>query len=399
MSFFSSKKKSAPARFQSNPTSGKSKSGGKKRPIIQFDPSKFIQNKEELIAPEVYTASNSFADFGLLPQLQENIAQKGYAVPTAIQDKALAPILNGHDLVGTANTGTGKTAAFLIPLVHRIASGKLSKVLIIAPTRELAQQIDEELFILKNKFGLQSAVCIGGLRLDRQIAQLAKNPAFIIGTPGRLKDLEKNRALSFADCNGLVLDEVDTMLNMGFINDITYILRKMPAKRQSLFFSATISPSIQKIIDQFLKSPVSISVKTRQSSAHIKQEVVSIGTSNKLDLLHDLLLKPEMKKVIIFARTKRATDALARSLKERGFTIASIHGDKTQAQRKKALDVFKAGTISILLATDVVSRGIDIDDISHVINFDLPPTQDDYIHRIGRTGRAGSNGTAITLVA
>jgi superfamily II DNA/RNA helicase len=227
---------------------------------------------------------------------------------------------------------------------------------------------------------------------------LKNNPEFVIGTPGRLIDLEKNNNIHFIDYTSIVLDEVDRMLDMGFITDIIYIINKLPKKRHSLFFSATVSKDLQTIMNSFLRNPISISVKMRQSAENVNQKIIRVGQQNKVDLLHDLLIKPEFKKVLIFLRTKRSVDKLAKELTSRGFTTASIHGNKTQAQRSKALLLFKTGRVAILLATDVVARGIDIDDISHVINFDLPQTHDDYIHRIGRTGRADKIGQAITLI-
>ena len=211
-------------------------------------------------------------------------------------------------------------------------------------------------------------------------------------------DLEQNKILLLHKYNAIVLDEVDTMVDMGFINDIKYIISKLPQKRHSLFFSATIPPSLKEIMSCFLRNPVIISVKTRQSAENVNQTVIKIGLKNKVDLLHDLLIKPEFKKVIIFLRTRRAVDKLARMLNERGFEVATIHGDKSQAQRSRALGAFKNDKVRILLATDVVARGIDIDDVSHVINYDLPQTHEDYIHRIGRTGRADKIGQAITFV-
>lgn len=220
----------------------------------------------------------------------------------------------------------------------------------------------------------------------------------MIGTPGRLLDLEQNRIINFNNYTSIVLDEVDRMLDMGFINDIKYIISKLPAKRHSLFFSATISNDLKKIMDSFLRDPISIRIQARQSAENVNQNILHIGNNNKIELLHDLLIKPEFKKVIIFSRTKRATDKLAKMLRERGFDVVAIHGDKTQSQRKKSLDLFKQDKVRILLATDVVARGIDIDDVSHVINYDLPETYEDYIHRIGRTGRAAKIGQAITFV-
>lgn len=373
-------------------------SGRSKAPAKKFDPSVFIKKVEEQITAPVYIPKNMFSDFLISEQIKENIRIKGYTTPTPIQDQTIPLILEGKDIIATANTGTGKTAAFLIPLIHNVLTKKTDRVLIITPTRELASQIQSELDHFKKKTGLFSVVCIGGVNINFQIQHLRRNPEFVIGTPGRLKDLAQNNYINFNKFTSIVLDEVDTMLDMGFINDIKYIIAALPKKRHALFFSATIPATLKPVMDGFLHNPVSVSVKTRQSAENVNQDIIKIGSQNKIDILHDLLIKPEFTKVIIFSRTKRNTDKLSRLLKERGFQVASIHGDKSQAQRKKSLDIFKQDKVKILLATDVVARGIDIDDVSHVINYDLPQTYEDYIHRIGRTGRANKIGQAITFI-
>lgn len=366
--------------------------------IKTFNPLMFIKKVEEQTASTVYKPTHNFSDFLIDKKIKENILNKGYTIPTPIQDEAIPVILEGRDVIATANTGTGKTAAFLIPLVHNVLTKKTDRVLIITPTRELAAQIQAELQLFKYKLDLACVLCIGGLNIDLQIRYLAKDPAFVIGTPGRLMDLEKNGYINLSKYSTIVLDEVDTMLDMGFIRDIRSILNKLPKKRHSLFFSATISSDIKNLMDSFLFNPISISVKTRQSSENVNQTVLKVDSKNKISQLHDLLIKPDFSRVIIFLRTKRSVDKLSQALKERGFNAASIHGDKTQAHRKRALSLFKEDNVKILLATDVVARGIDIDDVSHVINYDLPQTYEDYIHRIGRTGRASKIGQAITFV-
>jgi ATP-dependent RNA helicase RhlE len=371
---------------------------GQARPVKKFNPSDFIRKVEEQVSAPAYVPEHSFADFLITDQLKKNISKKGYVNPTPIQDQAIPYLLEGKDIIGTANTGTGKTAAFLIPLVNNLLTKKTSRVLIMTPTRELAAQIQAELDTFKEGMNFRSVLCIGGLNINFQINHLNKDPEFVIGTPGRLRDLEEQNVLNFSKYTSIVLDEVDTMLDMGFINDMRYIIGKLPANRHSLFFSATISKDIKDVIDRFLRNPISISVKTRQSAENVNQDVIKVSALNKVDVLHDLLIKPEFTKVIIFARTKRATDKLSKNLRDRGFTVAAIHGDKSQQQRKKALSLFKEDQVKILLATDVVARGIDIDDVSHVINFDLPQTHEDYIHRIGRTGRANKIGQAITFI-
>jgi ATP-dependent RNA helicase RhlE len=369
-----------------------------KKEIQKFDPSQFMKKVEEQALSAVYVPRYTFSDFLIDDQIKKNIIKKGYITPTPIQDLAIPLLLEGKDVIATANTGTGKTAAFLIPLINNVVTQKTARVLIVVPTRELAEQIQTELRAFSEKMGLFCTVCIGGVNIMHQIRELRNDPAFVIGTPGRLIDLEKNRQLNFAKYSTIVLDEVDRMLDMGFITDIKYIINKLPPKRHSLFFSATIPPMLKTVMHEFLRNPVIVSVKNRQSAENVNQEVVKIGQKNKIDLLHDLLIKPECKKVIIFLRTKRAADKLAQLLRERGFVVSAIHGDKSQAQRKKALSLFKHDHVTILVATDVVARGIDIDDVSHVINFDLPQTYEDYIHRIGRTGRADKIGQAITFI-
>ncbi len=381
----------------SSPSRGSGARGGG-RVVPKFDPSVFIKKVEEQTATQAYIPKNTFSDFAIEDQLKANVERKGYISPTPIQDQAIPHILEGRDVIGTANTGTGKTAAFLLPLIDNVLKKKTSRVLVIAPTRELAVQIRAEFHSFNSGTGLKSALCIGGVNIKGQISALRNNPAFVIGTPGRLIDLEQSRMINFGDYSSIVLDEVDRMLDMGFIKDIKYIINRLPKKRHSLFFSATLSKELQSIMNSFLQNPISISVKTRQSAENVNQEIIKIGSQNKIDLLHDLLIKPEFKKVLIFLRTKRVVDKLAKELIHRGFTVALIHGNRSQSQRSKALLAFRKNKVDILLATDVVARGIDIDDISHVINFDLPQTYEDYIHRIGRTGRADKIGQAITLV-
>ncbi len=396
----SSKKRSSHSLSKlksSSPSRGSgSRRGGKV--VAKFDPSVFMKKIEEQTATQAYIPKNTFSDFLIENQLKTNIEKKGYITPTPIQDQAISHILEGRDVIGTANTGTGKTAAFLIPLINNVLKKKTSRVLIIVPTRELAVQIRAEFKSFAIGTGLTSALCIGGVNINSQISALKNNPAFVIGTPGRLIDLEKNKIINFSNYTSIVLDEVDRMLDMGFIKDIKYIIDRLPKKRLSLFFSATLSKDLQNVMNSFLRNPISINVKTRQSAENVNQEIIRVGQQNKIALLHDLLIKPDFTKVLIFLRTKRVVDKLAKELTGRGFTVALIHGNRSQSQRSKALLAFKTGKVNILLATDVVARGIDIDDISYVINFDLPQTYEDYIHRIGRTGRADKIGQAITLV-
>lgn len=347
----------------------------------------------------VFTPEHLFKDFIIDERLKTNIIGKGYEAPTPIQDRVIPHILHGHDLVGIANTGTGKTAAFLVPLIDKVLKNPKEKVIVMAPTRELAQQIEMELKGFVKGFKIFSVCCVGGAAIGRQISDLRYQHNFIIGTPGRIKDLIERKCINLAEFKSVVLDEADRMLDMGFINDMRYMLALMPKERHTLFFSATLSPEIAVLIKDFLKEPVMVSVKTQDTSKNVEQDVVKIKAGeDKLEVLHDLLIQPEFKKVLIFGRTKHGVEKLAVALGKKGFKAQSIHGDKNQGQRQRALDTFKKGMAQILVATDVAARGLDIAGVSHVINFDIPETYDDYVHRIGRTGRAGQKGKALTFI-
>lgn len=345
-----------------------------------------------------YVAINSISDLPLNKVLKSNVLARGYTKLTAIQDKAILPIIEGKDLVGIANTGTGKTAAFLLPLINKVINRSCEKVLIVTPTRELAAQIQDEFRIFSSNTKVYSTLCIGGSSLENQARRLSKQPSFVVGTPGRIKDLQKRRLLKLDQFTNVVLDEVDRMLDMGFIHDIKHIISFLPKNRQSLFFSATLPQTTKAIMQDFLTNPVTVSVVTDTTPQNVDQNIVSTRGKDKLEILHDLLIKEEFKKVLVFGRTKWGVNKLEISLIQRGFKAAAIHGNKSQGQRIKALNMLKTDQIQVLLATDVASRGLDIKNITHVINFDLPETYDDYIHRIGRTGRAGKKGVALTFV-
>jgi len=363
----------------------------------RIDINKFI-NKAKPIEEQTYEAQNSFADFQIDNQLKENVIKKGYKDPMPIQDQAIPILLKGQDLIGTANTGMGKTAAFLIPLINKALNDRSQKVLIITPTRELALQIHAELYSLTYRLGIFSVTCIGGANIRRQLSDLRRRHQFVIGTPGRLVDLTDRRALDLRSFNNIVIDEVDRMFDMGFIKDIKFLLDQLPESRQSLFFSATISGKIQTLIQNYSRNPVSISVKTRDTSDNVDQDVIRVNKSTKIETLHNLLIQEDFKKILIFGKTKHGVKRLAMDLEGRGFKAASIHGNKTQSQRQRALKEFSENRVNILVATDVVARGLDIPNVSHVINYDVPQTYDDYIHRIGRTGRAHNIGKALTFV-
>ncbi|MDQ3093656.1 MAG: DEAD/DEAH box helicase [bacterium] len=376
-----------------------SNSRGRRGPAKQdIHPSKFVKAAipvEELI----YTALNKFSDFELHDRLKENIIHKGFITPSRIQDETIALALTGRDIVGIANTGTGKTAAFGIPVLNKIALDKTKKALIIAPTRELAMQIGEELRSFGGGLGVFSALLIGGTPMRPQLSALQRNPNIVIGTPGRIKDHIERKSLNLLHFDTIVLDEVDRMLDMGFIIDIRFILERMAQPRQSLFFSATMDSKISTLIDTFSKDPARITTSQGITSDHVEQNVVYVeANETKHSKLHDLLLSEEIKKVLIFDETKHGVEKLGKELVARGFKADALHGGKSQGQRKRALDKFRNNEINILVATDVAARGIDVADITHVINYTTPQTYDDYIHRIGRAGRAGRKGYALTFI-
>lgn len=380
---------------------GGGRRGGSRGPVKKYiHPSKFI-NKAVAVADEVvYEATNKFIDFPFGAQLQHNIAEKGYTTPSPIQDQAIPHIVEGRDVIGLANTGTGKTAAFLLPIIERQSGISLRpSVLIIAPTRELAQQIEEEFRVFARGLNLYSTLIVGGVNIDRQIRELRRRPHFIIGTPGRLKDLINRRELQLKNMTTLVLDEADRMLDMGFLPDIRNIVNEMPRERQTLFFSATITPEISALVSDFLNDPVSVSVRTAETTDHVEQDVIEARDKmHKLELLTDMLQLDGYDKVVVFGETKFGVQRLSDHLVKSGIPSVAIHGNKNQSQRQRALDQFKQNRARVLVATDVAARGLDIPNVSHVINFDTPQTYEDYIHRIGRTGRAGARGHAHTFI-
>jgi len=366
--------------------------------VAYIDPMRFVNKSQVQVAPDPVDIKHKFSDFAISDEIKRNIEQKGFDAPTPIQDQVIPAVLEGKDVVGIANTGTGKTGAFLIPLINKVYNNRTERVLIIAPTRELAVQIEDECRSFARGMNVYNALAIGGASLFNQYAQLKRNPNFVIGTPGRLKDLVQQGKLNLTFFNNTVLDEVDRMLDMGFINDMKFLIDKLPHQRQSLFFSATIPPAVYPIMQTFLKNPVTISVKTHDTAQTIEQDIIKMNGRQKIDVLHDLLAQEEFKKVIVFGRTKWGVEKLQKALALRRFRVASIHGNKSQGQRQRALDDFKKGYIQVLLATDVAARGLDIVDVTHVINFDQPASYDDYVHRIGRTGRAEKKGIALTFV-
>ncbi len=371
--------------------------GGRNTKRQRLDPALLVK-KATFEPQKQYAPIHLFADFGLNPILASNIHFRGYAKPTQIQDQTIPEILNGKDVVGIADTGTGKTAAFLIPLLNKVLANRSQRVLIVVPTRELAQQIEDEFNTLVPRTNIFSQVCIGGVSLGGQIRGLRQNPHFVIGTPGRLLDLSERDRLKFGTFQNVVVDEFDRMLDMGFIKDVKQILTQVPLERQSLFFSATIPNEIRDIIKQFLKDPIHISVKSAGASPNVDQDVISVKGRTKVDVLIELLQKDGFFKVLVFGRTKWGVDKIAHALEKKGISVGVIHGDKSQFQRQRTLDQFKDGDLQVLVATDIASRGLHIDQVTHVINYDLPETYEDYTHRIGRTGRLNEKGNAITLI-
>ena len=361
--------------------------------------SRYVSRAEITEKPSEYLATNQFADLNISAELKANIVTRGYTIPTPIQDQIIPHILAGRDVVGIANTGTGKTAAFLIPLIDKVLRNPSHKILIIAPTRELAVQIDDELRSFSMGLHIRSALVIGGANMGNQIWKLKQHPHFLISTPGRLKDFANRRLVSLGEYKTIVLDEVDRMVDIGFIADIRFLISLLPQERQSLFFSATVSADAASIIKSFLIDPVTVSVKVNETAQGIDQDVIRVKSKEeKLEKLYELLRQSDLSKVLIFGRTKWNVERLARNLSASGFSAGAIHGNKSQGQRMTVLSRFKQNQLRILVATDVASRGLDITDVSHVINFDEPATYDDYVHRIGRTGRASKAGKALTFV-
>jgi superfamily II DNA/RNA helicase len=363
-----------------------------------IDPARFVKVAQP-VKSEDYTPENMFADFPVDARLHANISAKGYVAPTPIQDKTIALGLAGKDVIGIASTGTGKTAAFAVPILHQLMSDKTSRALIVAPTRELAQQIEEEARSLGRGGGFTGALLIGGSAYGPQLHDLRSNPRIVIGTPGRIKDHIERRTLDIAKFNIVVLDEVDRMLDMGFVDDVRLLLKQLATERQSFYFSATMDTRVSNLINTFSPNAETISLKASDTSENVHQDVVHYaGRTDQQEKLHDILIHPDTYKVIVFDETQRGVERLEKSLVERGFHVEAIHGGKTQGQRQRALKRFKNNDVKILIATDVAARGIDVADITHVVNYSQPHTYDDYVHRVGRAGRAGRTGYALTFV-
>lgn len=364
-----------------------------------INPSRFICKADPIIKSAPYIPTNKFADFEINTAVKTNISKKGYVDPTPIQDIAIPHVLLGRDVIGIANTGTGKTAAFLIPLLDKIIRNPREKILVIIPTRELAMQINQELIEFRGELRIFSVCCVGGMSISNQIYGLRRAHNFIIGTPGRLRDLVDRKVIHLAEFRTIVLDEADRMLDMGFVADMRFIMANMAPNRQTLLFSATITSELDKLIKEFLTNPEKISVKTGDTARNVEQDVIRVPNgSDKIEHLSNLLSRKEFSKVLIFGRTKHGVEKLCQILVRQGFKAESIHGDKNQGRRQSALKAFRENHSQILVATDVAARGLDIPNVTHVINYEIPATYEDYVHRIGRTGRGNQVGTALTFV-
>jgi ATP-dependent RNA helicase RhlE len=397
-------KKAPSRRGKYNATSSRPKRGPQKQKASANRNQSKLNPKDLLnqVAPRedvVFTPSWSFNESQLQPKLKQLLDKKGYTHPTEIQEKSLSSLLEGRDLLGIAKTGSGKTAAFLLPIIQAQMASK-NQALVLAPTRELALQIEEEYRSLTKGFGFRSAVYIGGTNMNNDLKKASRPTDLIVATPGRLVDLYQRRVLSLKACRTLVIDEFDRLLDMGFERDLNAILDALPMQRQNLLFSATLDRNQERKIAEILRDPVRLQISSGElSNNHVQQELVYLQPGDvKIEVLKAMLKQPDFQKVIIFAETKRWVSKVNRKLRQAGIQSDEIHGDKSQNYRQKALHAFKKGKLQTLIATDVAARGIDVDDISHVINYQIPKTMDSYIHRVGRTGRAGKTGIAYTFI-
>jgi ATP-dependent RNA helicase RhlE len=347
-----------------------------------------------------------FTDLNLVKPLLKALAEENYTTPTPIQAQAIPLVLAGRDLLGIAQTGTGKTAAFALPILQRLAADpkpaprRGARVLVLAPTRELASQIGESFRTYGRHMGLTVAVVFGGVKYGAQVKALAAGVDVLVATPGRLIDHIQEKVANLGGVEIFVLDEADQMLDLGFLPPIRKIVATLPKQRQNLFFSATMPTEIGKLAAELLKDPAKVSVAPQATTvARIQQSVLFVETDRKRHLLADLLSDAKMARTLVFTRTKRGADRVAKYLEQSGIAADAIHGDKSQGQRERALAAFKAGKVRALIATDIAARGIDVDAVTHVVNFDLPNVPESYVHRIGRTARAGADGSAISLVS
>ena len=349
---------------------------------------------------------SSFHDFGFAEPITRALAEENYRTPTPIQTHTIPIALSGRDVIGIAQTGTGKTAAFALPILHRLFTDrrrpqrKACRVLVLSPTRELSGQILDSFRTYGRHVGLRAALAIGGVSMGAQVCSLVNGVDVLVATPGRLLDLVRSNALRLDDVEHLVLDEADRMLDMGFIHDVRKIVAKLPARRQTLFFSATMPGAIAELAEEMLRDPARLAVTPVASTVErVEQRVMRVGRAEKPAALARILARGEVERALVFTRTKHGADKVVRGLAKAGIAASAIHGNKSQNQRERVLLAFRSGDIRTLVATDIAARGIDVEGISHVVNFDLPNVPETYVHRIGRTARAGSAGTAISLCA
>jgi len=346
----------------------------------------------------------TFKQLNLIEPVLRAVREEGYTHPTPIQEAAIPSLLEGRDLLGCAQTGTGKTAAFALPIIQRLhgkprpAMPRCARVLVLTPTRELAAQIDESFSVYGRHLGLKRAVVFGGVGQSPQVKALSRGVDVLVATPGRLLDLMGQKHLRLDQLEVFVLDEADRMLDMGFINDVRRVIAALPKRRQSLFFSATMPPEIVRLADSMVTDPVKVSVTPSATTVQrIDQKVMFVSRRDKRDLLEHVLDDPEISRALVFTRTKHGADKVVRQLEKARVQADAIHGNKSQTRRTRALENFRRGKIRVLVATDIAARGIDVDGITHVINYDMPNIPESYVHRIGRTARAGAGGTAISF--
>jgi len=384
-----------------NRSNTRNKSRGRFQRSSSVDTSRFVHKAVPIQGEAAYKPANLFKDFGLDVRLEQNVLQKNYTEPTAIQDQTIRPIMEGKDVIGLANTGTGKTAAFVLPLIHRntLLRSK-NAVLIVTPTRELAHQVNDEYKMFARGMGQYTVVCVGGENIHRQKNELRRGVHTIIGTPGRLKDLIEQKELDLKNVQSIVLDEADQMLDMGFVADVRFIINKTPESRQVICFSATMTPSVTRLLSEIQRGDaVTVSTRAKVTSEHIDQNIRrAITKEHKIEQLTEILQTTGHDRVLVFGETKWDVQRLADNLSRAGHQAEAIHGNKSQSQRLRALKAFKENNVRVLVATDVAARGLDIPDVGLVVNFDKPRTHETYIHRIGRTGRAGKPGSALTFV-
>ncbi len=385
----------------SRPSGGPRGGGGDRRSTHVYKPidAHLMVHEAVPMKDVTYVSDTKYDDWDLHPKLKIALRGAGFIKPTEIQEKSFSAIVQLKDIMGIATTGTGKTGAFLIPIIDALLKDEPFQTLVLAPTRELALQIEQEFITLTKGMTFSSLTLIGGRNINTDIQKLKRDYDLIVATPGRLKDLHGQGKIDLKEASVLILDEFDRMLDMGFQKDVVFLADQMGQRDQTMLFSATLDKTQQKLIDHFLTDPVTFKVSSGEASAeHINQTVLYVDAEEKLDDLVRLMREPQFKRVLIFAETKHRVKKVTKKLQQEGIPADEIHGNKSQNYRQKALDDFKRGKIRALCATDVAARGLDIEDVTHVINFEAPTDYDVYIHRVGRTGRAGKTGEAITFV-